>query len=98
MENLVWDLAALFEIMAKHNEEDDYSAAANPFRYDNYPKFINARGFEELCIGRPREPFWNQTYQGYRPFINAGLEATFDQMRSLGATIVDPVVLWNAQE
>jgi amidase len=97
MAKSVWDLATLFEIMAKHDEEDNYSAAANPFRYENYTQFLNASGFEGLRIGIPREPFWNQTYQGYRSVINAGLEATFDKMRSLGATIIDPVVLPNAQ-
>jgi amidase len=94
----VWDIAALFEIMAVHDEEDEYSVAANPFRHKNYTQFLDANGFQGLRIGIPREPFWNQTYQGYRSAIDAGLEATFDKMRALGATIIDPVVFPNAQE
>ncbi|KAF2621872.1 amidase signature enzyme [Macroventuria anomochaeta] len=98
MAKSVWDIAALFEIMAVHDDEDAYSAAANPFRHKNYTQFLNPDGFQGLRIGIPREPFWNQTYQGYRSTINAGLEATFEKMRSLGATIIDPIEFPNAKD
>lgn len=98
MAKSVWDIAALFEIMAVHDPEDAYSEAADPLRRQNYTQFLDGNGFQNLRIGIPREPFWNQTSQGYRSAITAGLEATFEKIQSLGATIVDPVVLPNAEK
>ncbi|KAL1634239.1 hypothetical protein SLS58_010783 [Diplodia intermedia] len=98
MAKSVWDVAAIFEVMAAHDPEDAYSAPAEPFRRENYTQFLGDDGFQGLRIGIPREPFWNQTAEGYRSAINAGLEATFEKMRALGATIIDPVVLPNAED
>lgn len=92
-----WDIAALLEIMVAHDPEDSYSLAAEPYRHRNYTQFLDNDGLSGLRIGIPREPFWNQTFNGYRPEINAGLEATFSRMRELGATIIDPIEFPNAE-
>lgn len=92
----VWDIAAILEIMAVHDPEDLYSEAADPFRQKNYTQFIDPDGFKDLRIGIPREPFWNQTQWGYRSAINPAVNATLAKMRSLGAQVIDPVVVPNA--
>ncbi|PVH95468.1 amidase signature enzyme [Periconia macrospinosa] len=92
----VWDIAAILEVMAAHDPEDVYSAAAEPFRYQNYTQFLDPNGFEGLRIGIPREPFWNQTQYGYRSAINPAVNDTLEKLRSLGAEIIDPVVMPNA--
>ncbi|KAK1957486.1 amidase signature enzyme [Colletotrichum sublineola] len=91
----VWDVAALLEIMAVHDDEDAYSAAAEPFRLKNYTQFVDGPSFKGLRVGVPREPFWNQTFQQYRAATNPALDAVLDKMRDLGAEIIDPVVLPN---
>lgn len=84
--------------MAVHDPEDLFSQAANPYRHTNYTQFLDSHGMKGLRIGIPRNPFWNQTFQGYRPVINSGLEATFSRMRELGATIIDPIEFPNAEK
>ncbi|KAK2018405.1 amidase signature enzyme [Colletotrichum eremochloae] len=91
----VWDVAALLEIMAVHDDEDAYSVAAEPFRLKNYTQFVDGPSFKGLRVGVPREPFWNQTFQQYRAATNPALDAVLDKMRDLGVEIIDPVVLPN---
>ncbi|OMP86695.1 Glutamyl-tRNA(Gln) amidotransferase subunit A [Diplodia seriata] len=57
MAKSVWDITAIFEVMAAHDPENAYSAPADPFRRENYTQFLGDDGFQGLRIGIPREPF-----------------------------------------
>ncbi|KAH8728263.1 amidase signature domain-containing protein [Phaeosphaeriaceae sp. PMI808] len=92
----VWDIAVILEILAAHDPNDLYSEAAEPFRQKSYTQFLDPNGFQGLRIGIPREPFWNQTQFGYRSAINTAVNATLERLRSLGAQVIDPAVMPNA--
>ncbi|RFU32807.1 hypothetical protein B7463_g3586, partial [Scytalidium lignicola] len=89
-----WDIAAALGIMAADDPEDEYSAAAIPFRHTNYTQFLKKDGFKGLRIGIPRNPFWNATFDtftGFRSDLIPKMEASLVKMEAFGATIIDPI-------
>lgn len=88
----------MLSIMADYDSEDSFSLASKPYIYDNYTQFLQKDGFKGMRIGIPRNPFYNTSFTGVNESVYEAVEATFDKMRSLGATIVDPVEFPNAED
>ncbi|GAA5893523.1 hypothetical protein JCM6882_007843 [Rhodosporidiobolus microsporus] len=95
-----WDVAAFLEVMAaKSDPLDRLSAAADPYRKDNYTQYLlGAEGLKGLRIGIPREYQWNQTYNGLPDYMMSTLNDTLTTLASAGATIVDPVLYHDAEQ
>ncbi|KAK7742401.1 hypothetical protein SLS53_004547 [Cytospora paraplurivora] len=93
-----WDVAALLGLMAGYDEKDSYSLAAEPYRKTNYTQYLVDNGFKGLRIGIPRYPFYNTTVTGIRDAIPPAIDAAIEKLRELGATIIDPVTLPNAED
>ncbi|OQD60709.1 hypothetical protein PENPOL_c021G08157 [Penicillium polonicum] len=83
-----WDVAVSLSIMAGLDPDDPYTIPAEPFRQDDYTKFINANGFKGLRLGVVREPFFESETARQRLMVSSSNESLV-KMASLGATVLE---------
>lgn len=74
--------------MAGMDPDEPYTIPAEPFRQDNYVKFINVNGFKGLRIGAVREPFFESETARQRLMVSSFNEALV-KMATLGATVLE---------
>ncbi|CAG8213152.1 unnamed protein product [Penicillium olsonii] len=82
-----WDVAVSLGIMAGLDPDDSYTIPAEPFRHDDYTKFIDANGFKGLRIGVLRDPFFESETARQQLMISSFNES-LAKMEFLGATVL----------
>ncbi|CAG7921935.1 unnamed protein product [Penicillium olsonii] len=83
-----WDVAVSLSIMAGLDPDDPYTIPAEPFRHDDYTKFIDANSFKGLRIGVLRDPFFESETARQRLMISS-FNKSLAKMESLGATVLE---------
>jgi len=74
----------------RRHEADPVTAASQGKRADSYPKFLDKDGVRGMRLGVVRQLF---TPQNTDPDVMKRMEQALDDLRRLGATIVDPVTI-----
>lgn len=97
MARSVADLAVLLGVLAGPDERDPASLLSAGHTYSDYTQFLDPQGLENARLGVARN------YFGLHPEVDALAEAAIQQMRTLGAEIVDPAPVetegrWSAAE
>jgi amidase len=83
----VADVAALLGAMTGVDPADSATAASQGHAFIDYTQFIDTNGLKGARLGVARN------YFGTNPDTDAIIEAAIEQMRQLGATIIDPASL-----
>lgn len=81
--------------MAGPDPSDNYTLIQSS-PVPDYTKSLNLDIIKGARIGVPRIVFTNNSITGNLPFVNQEFENALDQLRALGATIVDPADLPSA--
>ena len=85
----VADAVAVFDVLAGHDPADPVTAESQGRRSERYSDFLDENGLEGARIGVLRE----MSDETADPEIIARFDEALEDMRRLGATIVDPVTL-----
>ena len=91
------DAAIVLSIIAGKDPNDDFTLAQPPVVPD-FTKALNKHALEGRRIGVPRRVFFNESINKYDPSVYAAFEQALEVIKSLGATVVDPVDLPSAEE
>jgi amidase len=81
----VTDAAILLGAIAGMDERDSATQGSAGRFFNDYTQFLDRTGLQGARIGIAR-----QVYTGYSPKVDAVFNAAVEQMRQLGAVIVDP--------
>lgn len=91
MARTVADAAALLSALAGVDPRDPATAASRAHLRQDYTRFLDPNGLKGARIGVARKKYF-----GYDPHTDRVVNAAIEQMRSLGAVIVDPADLPHA--
>ncbi|KZS96768.1 amidase signature enzyme [Sistotremastrum niveocremeum HHB9708] len=91
----VSDAATILSAMAGP-DPSDYYTLIQPTPVPDFTKALNLNTIKGARIGVPRTVFTNNSLTGNLPFVNQEFENALEQLRALGATIVDPADLPSA--
>jgi Asp-tRNA(Asn)/Glu-tRNA(Gln) amidotransferase A subunit family amidase len=95
MARTVEDAVRILEVIAGHDPADPVTQMCLDKKPENYTQFLDKNGLKGMKIGVFRYYTDKPTTE---PQVKALLEKAIDDMRSLGADIVDPFVISNFQE
>lgn len=87
----VEDAARVLEVISGYDEEDDLTSYSNGRIPDNYIQFLDKEGLKGSRIG----VLWEIAEVDIDPEILALFEEAIEDMKKLGAEIIDPVVIPN---
>ncbi|HEV7588736.1 MAG TPA: amidase [Longimicrobium sp.] len=85
MARTVADAAALLSVLAGVDPRDSATAASRGRAQVDYTRFLDPNGLKGARIGVAREKLF-----GYDPHADRVIDAAIEEMRRLGAVIVDP--------
>jgi amidase len=88
MARTVADAAALLSVLAGVDPRDSATAASRGHAQADYTRFLDANGLRGARIGVARERLF-----GYDPHTDRVVNAALEEMKRLGAVIVDPANL-----
>lgn len=97
MARSVADAAAILSIIAGRDPNDKFSEA-QPSKVPNYSAHLKKDGLKGARIGVLRKVFTNSTLGGFPDYIVTEYDKAVKQLKSLGATIVDPADLADVDE
>ncbi|KAF8653648.1 hypothetical protein AX16_003800 [Volvariella volvacea WC 439] len=97
MTRSVADAAIVLSIIAGKDPNDSFTLA-QPDTLPDYTKALNKDALKGKRIGVPRRAFLDNSIIRIDPSVMVAFEEALKTMRSLGATIVDPVGLPSADE
>ena len=89
----VADAALLLGAITGIDERDPATAASAGHFFTDYTQFLDRAGLQGARIGIPR-----QVYTGYSPKVDAVFNAAIEEMRLLGAIIIDPADIPTAKK
>jgi amidase len=89
----VRDAAILLGALTGIDPRDSATAASAGKFFSDYTQFLDADGLKGARIGVARK-----VYFGYNPHVDALIEQAIEVMRSLGATVIDPLDIPTAEE
>jgi amidase len=89
----VADAAILLGAMSGVDPRDPATAGSAGRFFTDYTQFLDRAGLQGARLGIPRK-----VYTGYSPKIDAAFNAVIEQMRGLGAVIIDPADIPHAKE
>lgn len=89
----VADAAALLGAITGVDPRDAATAGSAGRFFNDYTQFLDRAGLQGARLGIPR-----QVYTGYSPKLDAAFGAVIEQLRGLGATIIDPADIPHAKE
>lgn len=89
----VADAALLLGAIVGVDERDPATAASAGHFFTDYTQFLDRAGLQGARIGVAR-----QIYTGYSPKIDAAFDASIEELRRLGAVIIDPADIPTARE
>jgi amidase len=89
----VADAAMLLGAIVGVDPRDPATAACVGRTFPDYTRFLDRNGLQGARLGIPR-----QVYTGYSPKIDAALQIAIEQLRQLGAVIIDPADIPHARE
>lgn len=88
----VADAAAVLGILTGQDPDDPATQLSNGQQRHDYTQFLDSNGLKGARIGIPRE-----VYCGYSPHADRVVDTAIEQMRALGAEIIDPADIPTAQ-
>jgi amidase len=89
----VADAALLLGAIVGVDEHDNATAESTGQFFTDYTQFLQRDGLQGARIGIPR-----QVYTGYSPKIDAFFDEVVEQLRQLGAVIIDPADIPSAKQ
>ena len=99
MARTVEDLVALLDVMVGYDPEDPLTAHGAAHLSGSYSGFLDADGLNGARLGILREPIGVASEPGSEDFarVDAVFERAIGELRSAGATVVDPVIIPDIQ-
>lgn len=89
----VADAAALLSVLTGIDPYDPITGTSADYKQEDYTQFLQKDGLQGARIGVPR-----QVYYGYHPGADRVIEQVLQQMRFLGAEIIDPADIPTAKQ
>lgn len=89
----VADAAILLGAITGIDERDPATLQSEGHFFTDYRSFLDPHGLEGARIGIPR-----QVYTNYHPKIDAAFNKTLEQLRQLGAVLIDPADIPSAKK
>jgi Asp-tRNA(Asn)/Glu-tRNA(Gln) amidotransferase A subunit family amidase len=100
MARTVTDAAKLMDVMVGYDSDDPLTAGGVGHGSVSYTKFLDKNGLKGARVGVLREPMGRYSEPQSQDFakITAVFDNAMEELKSAGATLVDPIVIPNLNE
>jgi len=90
------DAAIVLSVIAGKDPHDNFTLTQPPV--PDFTKALNKNALKGKRIGVPRRLLLNNSITGNDPFVNVVFEQALGNIKSLGATVIDPADMPSADE